>query len=281
MASMATPFVSYAQNFEDVVLWRALRDVEQGFYIDVGAHSPLDDSVTRAFYERGWRGINIEPNPRLFPRFAELRAEDINLDVAVADHSGEETMTLAGDSGLSTLDDDQAVRLAAQGVALTQRPVRVLTLAEIWDAHVPAGRDVQFLKVDVEGLEGPVLAGGDWQRHRPWVVVVEATRPGTTEPSHESWEPMLLEAAYEPVYADGLNRFYVAAEHPELRPAFRYPPNVFDGFIRASEARARTRAAHAEAEFRAIRGSRSWWVTAPIRRATSWARRISGSTRAR
>ncbi len=56
-------FISYAQNFEDVMLWRALKHVERGFYIDVGAFSPDLDSVTRAFSERGWRGINIEPNP--------------------------------------------------------------------------------------------------------------------------------------------------------------------------------------------------------------------------
>ena len=53
--------VSYSQNFEDVMLWRALKDVENGFYIDVGANHPAIDSVTKLFYENGWSGINIEP----------------------------------------------------------------------------------------------------------------------------------------------------------------------------------------------------------------------------
>ncbi len=56
-------FTSYAQNFEDVMLWRALRHIDQGYYIDVGAWSPELDSVTKAFYEHGWHGINVEPNP--------------------------------------------------------------------------------------------------------------------------------------------------------------------------------------------------------------------------
>ena len=43
------PFVSHAQNFEDVMLWRALGDVKQGFYVDVGAADPVDMSVTKAF----------------------------------------------------------------------------------------------------------------------------------------------------------------------------------------------------------------------------------------
>jgi hypothetical protein len=56
------PFISYGQNSEDVVLWRALRDIGTGFYVDVGAGDPKEDSVTHAFYERGWSGINIEPS---------------------------------------------------------------------------------------------------------------------------------------------------------------------------------------------------------------------------
>ena len=49
-------FVSYAQNFEDVMLWRALKHVENGFYVDIGAQDPLVDSVSLAFYEHGWQG---------------------------------------------------------------------------------------------------------------------------------------------------------------------------------------------------------------------------------
>src|SRR5439155_713143 len=54
-------FVSYAQNGEDFTLWCALHDVDAGTYIDIGAYDPDIDSVTRAFYDRGWSGINIEP----------------------------------------------------------------------------------------------------------------------------------------------------------------------------------------------------------------------------
>ena len=53
--------ISYAQNFEDIMLWRALARVEGGCYIDVGAQSPHVDSVSKVFYEHGWRGIHVEP----------------------------------------------------------------------------------------------------------------------------------------------------------------------------------------------------------------------------
>jgi len=81
-------FISYAQKFEDVMLWRALKHIEDGFYIDVGAWSPDIDSVTRAFYERGWRGINVEPNPTFHAQLAERRTRDINLRMAVSDKAG-------------------------------------------------------------------------------------------------------------------------------------------------------------------------------------------------
>jgi len=52
-------FISYAQNFEDVMLWRALGHVSAGRYIDVGAQDPVVDSVSKAFYEHGWRRIHV------------------------------------------------------------------------------------------------------------------------------------------------------------------------------------------------------------------------------
>ncbi|MEI7747230.1 MAG: FkbM family methyltransferase, partial [Actinomycetota bacterium] len=82
-------FVSYAQNREDVMLWRALSSVAQGFYVDVGANHPSHDSVTKAFYERGWSGINIEPLQKHYEELLLERPRDINLQVAAGAHEGE------------------------------------------------------------------------------------------------------------------------------------------------------------------------------------------------
>jgi len=79
------PFISYAQNLEDVMHYRALRDVKRGFYVDVGANSPDQHSVTRTLYERGWRGINIEPATGFHEQLVAARPDDINLAVAVGD----------------------------------------------------------------------------------------------------------------------------------------------------------------------------------------------------
>ena len=227
-------FVSYAQNFEDVLLWRALRDVHAGFYVDVGAAHPDVDSVTRAFFERGWRGLNIEPGPADAARLAAARPGDITLQLAAGRCDAEADFFTVPGTGLSTLDPAVAERYRAQH--RTSRPGRIAvrTLASLFRAHVRG--DIHFLKIDVEGAEADVLAGADLRTWRPWIVLVEATAPLSTEPTHAAWEPDLIAQGYRFVWFDGLNRFYVANERAEtLSRHFRTPPNVFDDFIRAND----------------------------------------------
>jgi hypothetical protein len=140
--------------------------------------------------------------------------------------------------------------------------------------HVPEGHDVHFLKVDVEGLNEAALRGNDWSKYRPWIIVVEATRPISQQESHEEWELILLTADYHFAYADGLNRYYVANEHAELLPSFMYPPNVFDDFKSNLQNQAEARANEAEArayalnrELKTTYASYSWRITFPVRAA--------------
>ena len=223
-------FVSYAQNFEDVLLWRAFKTVGRGFYIDVGAYDSEVDSVTLAFYKRGWRGINVEPNVDAFRSLREERPRDINLNVALSDSGGSATFYTFEDTGLSTLSRRQADAHRFAGRAMQTRTVPLLTLADLCRRHVDA--EIHFLKVDVEGSEREVLAGGDFARFRPIVVVVEATKPMSSVVDYAGWEPLLLAADYRFLWFDGLNRFYAAAEHfAEIKPHFEVPPNCFDQFV--------------------------------------------------
>jgi FkbM family methyltransferase len=277
---VASPFISFAQNFEDVVLWRVLGHVRAGFYIDVGAGSPEVDSVTKAFYDRGWSGINVEPHPSLHRELDAARPRDTNLCVAIGDHEGMATLTVAEHAALSTLDADQARVLHASGMPTSLREVALRTLESVWGEYVPVGQDVHFLKIDVEGYERSVIQGGAWRSQRPWLVVVEATRPQTVEPSHGRWEPLLIGGGYGLVYEDGLNRYYVADEHEELAPSFAFPPNVFDHFVPVSVIRANERAVRAEEALAAMFASRSWRVTAPMRAVAQWFRRRRSHHRA-
>jgi FkbM family methyltransferase len=222
-------FISYAQNFEDVMLWRALKHIEKGFYVDVGAMDPIVDSVTQAFYERGWRGINIEPARLYYEKLCGSRPLDINLLSAVGDAEGTMKFYEVPETGLSTLDLDTAQTHHESGLTVIEKEVSVVTLNQILAEHVKA--PIHFMKIDVEGAEKNVLQGLDLSRWRPWIMVMESTKPNSSEVNYDAWEDLILTAGYDMVYFDGLNRFYVAHEHSVLAEKFRLPPNFWDNFI--------------------------------------------------
>jgi FkbM family methyltransferase len=218
---------SYAQALEDVVLSRALRQVEKGFWIDVGAHHPLHHSVTKSFSVRGWCGINIEPVSQWFAELVKDRPSDINLNLAASSFDGMVELHEILGTGLSTTVKDVADR--ARGFPQTTITVPCRTLSSICAEHVRD--DVHFLKIDVEGAERSVLEGCDFERFRPWIIVVEATEPLTTVQSHYAWDSILVNADYDFSLFDGLNRFYVASERMDLKPALAFPA---DDYTRAT-----------------------------------------------
>jgi FkbM family methyltransferase len=227
--------ICYAQNFEDVILQRVFADVPRGCYLDVGASMPVGDSNTYALYKKGWRGVAMEPLPYQ-QMWQEARPEDVFLNVAVGEKMGYLT--------LQVFDEMQQVSSGSpSNVADWQkhgkRPSRsvevpMFTLEHVIAKHA-AGRALHLLSIDVEGMEQQVLKGLDLNFHRPWVIVLEATVPGSPVPAYQEWEPVLLNAGYSMVYFDGLNRFYLAREQENLRGAFALPPNVWDGFVTAKQ----------------------------------------------
>ncbi len=227
----ADAFVSYAQNREDVVLWRALHDVEGGTYVEVGAHHATELSVSKAFYDRGWSGLCIEAMPQLAEEFAAARPRDTVVQAAVLDTDADTVVLHAVEgTGLSTVVDEVGAEHGEHGWVVHDVEVPARRLDDLLDEHVEG--EVHWLLVDTEGAEPSVLASVDLRRWRPWVLVVEATAPLSNEPTHESWEPGVLAAGYELCLFDGLSRFYVAEEHAErLRPLLSYPACVLDPYV--------------------------------------------------
>jgi len=228
-----TLMTSYAQNFEDVMLRRALSDVARGHYIDVGAQDPKADSVTKWFYDSGWSGINIEPHPVYYVRLVGSRPRDVNLQIAVSDVEGISEFCFVDGSGLSSLDMNAATVAAEHGLRSTSGKVEVKTLNTVLERYPMP--EIHFLKIDVEGAEAAVLAGIDLALHRPWIVLVEATEPCSPAPAWERFESSLTSRGYQCVYFDGLNTWYLRDESSELGEFFRHPPNVFDAFVRWKE----------------------------------------------
>ncbi|TPN65745.1 FkbM family methyltransferase [Mesorhizobium sp. B1-1-1] len=220
--------ISYAQNFEDVILWRALKHVERGFYVDIGAQDPVIDSVSFAFYKKGWRGVHVEPNAEFAASLRSARPDEEVLEIAVGKEDGEIEFFDIPDTGLSTGDKETSRTHEARGLRIRRLSVRCRPLWLVLDAYVD--RDIHWLKIDVEGMEEQVIESWSPSTVRPWIVVVESTKPNSTEQNHMPWDSTLLNLGYEFAYFDGLNRFYVSVEHPDLRNSFGPGPNIFDNF---------------------------------------------------
>ncbi len=229
-------FVSYAQNREDAMLYRALKHIERGCYVDVGACDPNQDSVTKAFYDRGWRGINIEPVSHWYEKLKSFRPDDINLQVLAWSEPATIRFYEVEDSGLSTIDEQQANRYQADvdcNVARSEK--NALPLNTILDEH--KFNEIHFLKVDAEGSELQVLSGIDFSRFRPWIIVIESLEPLSDKPAWSKWHHILENQGYAFRYFDGLNRFYTSPDHPELAIHFDMPLNHVDKITTAREYR--------------------------------------------
>ncbi|MBN9080463.1 MAG: hypothetical protein BGP04_19530 [Rhizobiales bacterium 62-17] len=221
-------FFSNAQNFEDVILWRALKHVERGFFIDIGAQDPVIDSVSIAFHHQGWRGVHVEPTPHYAEKLRLYRQGDVVIQAAIGTREGTIPFWEIPGTGLSTGDPAIAAEHARNNHECLQIEVPCMPLSQVLDAY--ADRPIHWLKIDVEGREDDVIDSWRPSPVRPWIVVVESTKPNTQEPSYANWEPKLIALGYEFAYFDGVNRFYVSQEHIELKAPFGPGPNFFDFF---------------------------------------------------
>jgi FkbM family methyltransferase len=214
--------VSYAQNREDVILNGFFPDVSEGFYIDIGAHHPVKDSVTKLFYDKHWHGINIEPIQRFAVELQKARPRDETLAIGCgAKREVRMLREYVKGEGLSTFSP--TIQKHYEAVPSPQTDEYIEQEVEIYPLKdILAERKIStihFLKIDVEGLEYEVLMGNDWQKYRPEVICIEA--------KHEKskWQPLLEKHDYKEVFFDGLNSYFVDAKKPQ-RLQFSYPEAV-------------------------------------------------------
>jgi FkbM family methyltransferase len=207
--------LSYAQNMEDYHLDVAFGGARQGRYIDIGGGHPVAGSVSFWFYQRGWSGVVVEPQPDLAALHRRLRPRDTLVEAVIGRTSGEaDFFKIDRLHGLSTTVRAHAEAAGLYGVGFETIKLPSLSLADLCRAYEI--NTVDFLKIDVEGAERDVLESGDWSKYRPRIVVLEAVTPLSNTPAWSDWEPLLLESNYRFVLFDTLNRFYVAAECADI-----------------------------------------------------------------
>jgi len=171
---------SYAQEGEDRVLSSLFfklhggTHISDGFYVDVGAHHPYRFSNTCLFYKQGWTGINIDATPGSMDAFKRERPRDINLECGIGLKAGTLKFHVFNEPALNTFDENLAkARSNDVWHVIKVVDVPVTPLSEILSRHLPHGKRMDFLTVDVEGFDLDVLQSNNWERYRPSVVLVE------------------------------------------------------------------------------------------------------------
>lgn len=198
-------FTTYCFNdFEDIILSTAFKNLNNGFYIDIGANDPISQSVTKYFYDnRNWSGINIEPLKKEYSLLCKERPRDINLNIGVSDKEEEKTLYI--DKELSTFDQNVINKDIA---SLNKEYIKLYSLTYILDKYLKKNSNIHFCKIDVEGFEQKVLKGIDFNKYRPFLFCIESTLPCTDIPSYQHWEDILIRNNYSLVFTYNVNRYY-------------------------------------------------------------------------
>jgi FkbM family methyltransferase len=149
-------------------------NINNGFYVDVGAHHPYRYSNTYLFYKQGWHGINIDAMPGSMTLFNDKRPRDLNIECGIGLNKSTMKFHVFNEPAVNTFDEELA-RARCNNVWHINSVVEVpvLPLRYILNEHLLIGQKIDFLTVDVEGLDLDVLMSNDWEKYRPSVVLAE------------------------------------------------------------------------------------------------------------
>ena len=224
-------FISFSQNYEDVILRRIFNSKNKGNFVDVGSFHPFYNSNTYYFYNKGWRGLNIDMDEGNINKFNSLRSEDINLNIPISDKNETiDTYLIQNSSRSSIIKEVANINLKKDEVIIkTKQEAR--TLNKVLESNNV--NKIDFVSIDVEGAEDKILSGFDIEKYSPKIIIIESVFPQSSEIKSNKTEKILQSSNYFPFYFDGINRFYCFERNLEKYKRFvEIPPNYFDNFIR-------------------------------------------------
>ena len=171
---------SFSQEGEDLLLKRIFEHKKNGFYIDVGAHHPFRFSNTYLFYKKGWKGINLDAMPNSMKIFEKHRPRDINLEIPVGKDGEKLVYYIFNEPALNTFDKNRIEAIVSKSVytLIREMEIQIRSLKSILDEYLPKGQNIDFMSIDVEGLDFEVLKSNDWKKYRPEILLVESLGGG-------------------------------------------------------------------------------------------------------
>lgn len=172
---------SFGQSREDAWFLDTLRArnvpwADSGFYVDLGANHPIVFSATYLLYKAGWSGITVDPIPSLCALHRRLRPRDVCLNVGVGAACEQRRFWETAPDFFSSFSEEDTMRAEKKGLCaiLRETAVSLVAPSDIV-AHVLAGRTVNYLTIDTEGLDGEILSNWPWDKFMPDIISCEAS----------------------------------------------------------------------------------------------------------
>ncbi|WP_231739478.1 FkbM family methyltransferase [Flavobacterium sp. TAB 87] len=166
---------SFSQEGEDLILERLFEGKNWGIYVDVGAHHPYRYSNTFKFYLKGWRGVNIDAMPGSMDLFNKWRPRDFNIEAAISEEKEILCFYIFNDLALNTFDET-VVKLYDNDKyfrVIEKKEIETKKLSDVLENSLRNSEQIDFMSIDVEGLDLDVLHSNDWQRFKPLVILIE------------------------------------------------------------------------------------------------------------
>lgn len=168
-------YSSHSQFGEDMIVRSLVNDKKNGFYVDIGAHHPVYYSNTYHFYQKGWSGVNIDAAPGSMDLFKSLRCRDKNLEICIGPNRDQEIEFFVFDQpALNTFEPEMAARAQQTSKLLGTHKIKTKTLEQTLSEVVPENQEIDFLSIDVEGLDEMILRTNNWKKFSPKIIIFES-----------------------------------------------------------------------------------------------------------
>ena len=168
--------ISFSKSGDDIQLNKLIGQSGAGVYVDIGCWHPVKASNTYYFYLRGWKGLCIDPNPKLKRLYDQIRPGDQFINCAIGDSKELFKYYLLNDpyDSMNTLDYDFIKKHNLESQVKKTIDIQIHSLKDVLAKNISAGERLDFFDIDVEGFDLEVLKSNDWHTFRPKVIVIES-----------------------------------------------------------------------------------------------------------
>ncbi len=175
--------LSYSQIGEDKIVYYLFQHlgIQKPTYIDIGAYCPILYSNTFFFYERGSKGVCVEPDPTLYKKIKKTRTRDVVINAGIGiDNIEQADFYIFQTTGWNTFSKEEAEYRKSKGQPYEKIiKMPLININDIFAKYFTS--QVDLISIDVEGLDFDIIKSLDYNKYAPKVIILETIRFGQSE----------------------------------------------------------------------------------------------------